>query len=193
MTKRHKFFKNYFTEAAAPKTTQKICDWAGCSCDAPNRAPKSRDNIYNYLWFCDDHIIDYNKKWDYLKGLTAGEIEREIIADTYWRRPMWPLSRLKKYGPDNLQDPLDFIPGYQGIETKQKTASLPQEIQESIKVMEVDYPLSLQDLKKAYKLKAKEYHPDVNSGSKQAEEKLKLINIAYKILETFLQDGLVAR
>jgi DnaJ-domain-containing protein 1 len=104
---------------------------------------------------------------------------------------MWPLSRLKKYTTDRFQDPLDFVSGYQGIRTKHNTANLPEEIQESIKIMEIDYPLTIQDLKKAYKLKAKEYHPDINSGSKKAEEKLKLINIAYKKLESFIQNAVI--
>jgi hypothetical protein len=190
MAKRH-YFKNYFSQENKPKASKKICDWEGCSCSASNRAPKSRGNIYDYLWFCDNHIIDYNKKWDYLKGLTADEIEREIIADTYWRRPMWPISRLKKHSAEQFHDPLDFVPGYQGLRFKQKTAGLPEEIQESIKVMDVDYPISIQDLKKAYKLKAKEYHPDMNAGSKKAEEKLKLINIAYKKLEIFIQNAAI--
>lgn len=191
MMKRHKFFKDYFSKTPSPHAYApgKICDWEGCSYGANNRAPKSRGNIYDYLWFCDTHIMEYNKKWDYLKGLSADEIEMEIRADTYWRRPMWPFSRLKKHTTDHFHDPLDFVAGYQGIRSKQKTANLPEDIQESIKIMEVDYPITLQDLKKAYKLMAKQYHPDMNAGSKKAEEKLKLVNIAYKKLETFIQNA----
>lgn len=38
------------------------------------------------------------------------------------------------------------------------------------------------DIKRAYLLKAKEFHPDRNPGNKQIEEKFKLINQAYAIL-----------
>jgi DnaJ-class molecular chaperone len=38
------------------------------------------------------------------------------------------------------------------------------------------------DIKQAYLLKAKEFHPDRNIGNKQIEEKFKLINQAYAIL-----------
>ncbi len=38
------------------------------------------------------------------------------------------------------------------------------------------------DIKRAYLLKAKEFHPDRNVGNKQIEEKFKLINQAYAIL-----------
>lgn len=42
--------------------------------------------------------------------------------------------------------------------------------------------VSLNDIKLAYKDQAKKYHPDVNGGSRQYEERFKDINEAYKIL-----------
>ena len=42
--------------------------------------------------------------------------------------------------------------------------------------------VSLNDIKVAYKEQAKKYHPDVNGGSRQYEERFKDINEAYKIL-----------
>lgn len=41
---------------------------------------------------------------------------------------------------------------------------------------------SVAAIKKAYLLKAKEFHPDRNIGNKEIEEKFKLINQAYAIL-----------
>ncbi len=42
--------------------------------------------------------------------------------------------------------------------------------------------VSLEYIKNAYKEQAKKYHPDVNGGSKQYEERFKDINEAYNIL-----------
>lgn len=42
--------------------------------------------------------------------------------------------------------------------------------------------VSLNDIKIAYKEQAKKYHPDVNGGSRQYEERFKDINEAYNIL-----------
>lgn len=41
---------------------------------------------------------------------------------------------------------------------------------------------SQDDIKKAYRKLAKKYHPDVNPGNKQAEEKFKQISEAYEVL-----------
>ncbi len=41
---------------------------------------------------------------------------------------------------------------------------------------------SIQDVKKAYKKLARKYHPDLNPGDKQAEEKFKEISEAYAVL-----------
>lgn len=42
--------------------------------------------------------------------------------------------------------------------------------------------VSLEDIKIAYRVAAKKYHPDVNIGDKLAEERIKDINEAYRIL-----------
>ena len=49
-------------------------------------------------------------------------------------------------------------------------------------VLEVDKSASEDDIKKAYRRLAKKYHPDVNQGNKDAENKFKEINEAYEVL-----------
>jgi molecular chaperone DnaJ len=41
---------------------------------------------------------------------------------------------------------------------------------------------TLEEIKRAYRRLARQYHPDVNPGDKQAEEKFKAINEAYEVL-----------
>ena len=42
--------------------------------------------------------------------------------------------------------------------------------------------VSPDDLKKAFRQLARKYHPDLNQGSKESEEKFKEINEAYQVL-----------
>ncbi|MBN2305811.1 MAG: J domain-containing protein [Anaerolineae bacterium] len=50
------------------------------------------------------------------------------------------------------------------------------------KVLGVDRGASREEIKKAYRRLARQYHPDVNPGNKEAEEKFKAINEANEVL-----------
>lgn len=50
------------------------------------------------------------------------------------------------------------------------------------KILEVDKKASKEEIKKQYKKLARKYHPDVNPGNKEAEEKFKAISEAYEVL-----------
>lgn len=49
-------------------------------------------------------------------------------------------------------------------------------------ILGVDQNASEEDIKKAYRQLARKYHPDVNPGNKEAEEKFKDINEAFSVL-----------
>ena len=49
-------------------------------------------------------------------------------------------------------------------------------------VLGVDKSASDADIKKAYRSLAKKYHPDMNPGDKEAEQKFKEVNEAYAVL-----------
>ena len=78
---------------------QRICEAPGCRLAGEYRAPRARDRLSEYRWFCLEHVRDYNKKWDYFAGLGAEQIEAHIRADTIStrkcvsppsRQPAWP-------------------------------------------------------------------------------------------------------
>ena len=84
----------------------------GCGAQGEYRAPKSRQNLHDYWWFCLEHVRAYNGSWDFYKGMSPGQIEAQLRADTAWQRPSWPLGRLGSYQAwedDLLRDPLHVL------------------------------------------------------------------------------------
>ena len=88
------------------KNSIKICESKDCKKTGNYKAPKSRSNLNEYYFFCLDHVTEYNKSWDFYKGLSVDEIELSMRKDTVWDRPSWPL----KGNPSKVMDQLkDFL------------------------------------------------------------------------------------
>ena len=86
------------------------------------KAPKSRNEIKNYIWFCEEHIKSYNKKWNYCKDMTQKQIEKHIQLDTIGWRPTWNFSTTgKKFRFKHLSKSCFFasFKGFKSIEPTQ--------------------------------------------------------------------------
>lgn len=181
----------------------KPCDYPGCAGDGAYRAPRARDRLNEYYWFCLDHVRDYNKAWNYYAGLSPDEIERMNRADDVGQRPTWPLGArtagARAQARYRWRDPFGFARETDGRVGGDGTgpggrrngaaggngrggARPPTPEQEAIRIFEIDYPLTPASLKTRYKELVKRYHPDANGGDKKAEDKLKEINRAYAVL-----------
>ncbi len=171
------------TEAA--DLHQRICEAPGCRLCGEYRAPRARDRLNEYRWFCLEHVREYNKNWDYFAGLDAGAIEQHIRADTIWRRPVWPLGGRRANGP-RIHDPLD-LRSEAGLDEPPRpkmdgSEQLTAAERSAMDVLELSWPLSQATVKSRYKELVKIHHPDANGGDREAEEKLKEINAAYSTL-----------
>lgn len=49
-------------------------------------------------------------------------------------------------------------------------------------ILEIEREASMTEVKKAYRKKAKQYHPDLHPGDEEAEHKFKEVNLAYEVL-----------
>jgi curved DNA-binding protein CbpA len=172
-----------------PGTEGRICDAPDCLELGEHRAPRSRDHLDQFYWFCLEHVRQYNQAWDYYKGMSAEEIEWHIQQDLQWRRPTWPLGgRCGGFGA-RLGEALKDVFGLfdESEETGRYGASgkarMPvTDEQRALSVLDLDAPTSPAHIKARYKELVKRLHPDANGGDKAAEEKLKLVNQAYATL-----------
>lgn len=170
---------------ASAATFTRVCEAPGCGLAGEYRAPRARDRLTDYRWFCLAHVREYNSKWDYFRGLDAVEIERHIRADTIWRRPVWPLGGRRSGGPQ-IHDPFDLA-GEVGLEERPApqhdgSEQLTPAERMALSVLELSWPLTQADVKSRYKELVKIHHPDANGGARDAEEKFKEINAAYSTL-----------
>ena len=172
-------------------TRLRECDHPDCHVAAEHRAPKSRELLGDYFWFCLDHVRVYNKSWNFCAGLGADEIETEIREDTVWRRPTWPMGSAEGDRRWRFVRDADFSDGFGAFWGKSQAREEPAGAHrpplkspegKAFSILGLDPSASLSELKARYKELVKTHHPDRNGGDKLAEEKLKDINDAYSTL-----------
>jgi hypothetical protein len=169
--------------APDPEAPGQTCTAPGCLNQGEYRAPKSRAGLRDFHWFCLEHVRAYNASWDYYKGMSPGEIEAQLRADTAWQRPTWPLGRLGQTAriDDVLEQELHAFAFGQRVKASTPPGA-PAELREALATLGLVWPVTLATVKAKYKELAKRHHPDANNGSKHAEETLKTINLAYATL-----------
>ena len=86
---------------------KKKCEFLNCKEEGIYPAPRSREDISTYKYYCIKHIRDFNKSWNFFEGLTEEQFEHEIRKSTTWDRPSW------KFGTTNndrkINDPFNFF------------------------------------------------------------------------------------
>jgi hypothetical protein len=176
-----------------PTAPGRGCDVPGCVNEGQYRAPKSRDSLRDYFWFCLDHVRAYNASWDFYKGMSPDQIEAHMRDDTGWQRPTWPLGRLGGGMPeeDLVHDRLDILGAAgmrQGRHNGRATPGhgAPADLRQPLDTLGLAWPVSLDQVKSRYKELAKRNHPDTNGGDRAAEERFKVINLAYAQVRSHL-------
>ncbi len=184
-----------------PDQSAAVCDWPGCRAGGLHRAPRSRQQMRAYHWFCLEHVRIFNKSWNYYRGMNEAEVEASIRSDTIWNRPSWPLgslggafahrARAERPGPggkknhwfgrdsDTLRDPFGFWGRDDPPDRTGDQRRAPAE-ERALRILDLKFPVTVAEVKARYKILVKRYHPDVNRGDKTAEERLKHINQAYE-------------
>ena len=185
---KHRIYKNRLSWENNSKLS--LCDYVDCNMNGEYRAPKSRLKINEYYFFCLKHVKEYNKSWDFYKGLNVDQIELSIRKDTIWNRPSWPLngnpqtimnqiSEFLKNDYSLFENDRDYE---KFLKNKIDDEKLTEEEYKSLKIMNLSLPITVEEIKKKYKKLVKIFHPDVNDNDKEAENNFKKINLAYKVL-----------
>jgi hypothetical protein len=167
---------------------ENICQWNKCRNVGKYRAPTERDNIKNFKWLCEKHIVLFNKNWNYFEGMSENEIQKFIKSDLTWHRPT------QKFGAaDNffnilwnnaLNDKFNFFNENNSI--NKKINGLSEKDKDALKIMELELSADWLTVQKKFKTLVKKFHPDKHAGNKQHEDKLKKITLAYSHLKMLM-------
>ena len=186
---------------AHPEPPERLCEWPDCDCAGEHRAPRSRDDMKSYRWFCLEHAREYNKNWNYFAGMSDAEVEADRRADTVWRRPSWPLGdgpptaeHARAFFRGEFADPFSFFAAggeAHGSGPEPGTAAVGSDVKKALDVLGLKAPVAVVDVKARYKELAKLHHPDATQA--QGKEKgddatFKDINEAYRVVLAFLAD-----
>lgn len=183
----------FLEEPSQPETPKRVCNQAGCQEEGVYPAPRSRDQLRDYYWFCLNHVRDYNGQWNYFKNMTEETVEESWRDDMTWQRPSWNFSSHahRAFYSGKIKDPFGTFETEEGFSFSAKNTlpSLNSKERQAMKDLGLSFPLNEDQLKIRYKILAKKYHPDLNQGCKKSEELFKEVSQAYALLKQILYDA----
>ena len=166
-----------------------ICDWNNCLEEGSYKAPIEKDNSKKYRMLCLNHVKEFNKNWNYFEGMTQHEIENFLKSDLTWHRPT------QKFGSvDNffnilwnhaLSDKFKIFEKENSFH-KNINRNLCEKDKDAFKIMGLKFNADWASVQKKFKSLVKKFHPDKHSGSKEYEDKLKKITMAYSHLKIIM-------
>lgn len=165
--------------SGAFETSTRKCDHPGCDELGQYRAPRSPDQLDEYLWFCKTHVREYNLKWNFFHGSTEEEFEDQIGNDRVWGRSTRPFASKEEqraWARLGVDDPHQVLganatrnPGRSAGGT---TRRLPPTERKALEILEARDHWTKTEIRKQYKSLVKDLHPDMNGGNRADEERL---------------------
>ncbi len=148
-------------ESAREAANVRLCDRHGCTepgnCPAP-KSPNSPDRWY----FCEKHAGEYNRKWDYFEGLDKEEAAARAKSE---QRENAGYAEAQHYGWASSGD---------GTRSDDEMRAL--------EVLGLEPDADFEAVKKAWRTKAKEVHPDVRPGDEEAAKAFQAYSLAWEVL-----------
>lgn len=139
----------------------RMCDRAGCNQKGDCPAPKSPNSPERW-YFCQSHAAEYNSGWNYFEGLTKEEADEREARE---RADAGGYKESAHYGWASSGD---------GTRSRDELRALD--------LLGLDPDADFDAVKKAWRAKAKEVHPDVKPGDAEAAEAFQKLQVSYEVL-----------
>ncbi|MDT8327680.1 MAG: J domain-containing protein [Roseovarius sp.] len=171
--------------SGASETSVRVCEHEGCTEAGKFRAPKAPDVLDDYLWFCQQHVREYNLKWNFFDGTTEAEINAQASKDKVWERETRAFTdpEARAWARLGIEDPHQVLGGNATQNPGKKrggSRKLPPTERRAVEILEAEDTWSKADLRKSYKSLIKVLHPDINGGDRSQEEQLQQVVWAWE-------------
>jgi hypothetical protein len=178
----------------------RMCQFKGCECEATHKAPMGRDREGHFLWFCLDHVKEYNATYNYFNGMNDAAVQAYQKDALTGHRPTWSMgvNAWHKKGrrpephvhidPTMAADPFGIF-GEAGFRTGAERPAEPEgrmirnAERKALTTLDLDIHASADEIKARFKELAKRHHPDANGGDRSREDKLREVIQAYNYLK----------
>ena len=163
-----------------------ICDWNNCFEVGEYRAPIEKDNSKNYRLLCLKHVKEFNQNWNYFAGMSDAQVIDFLKSDMTWHKKTQSFSSsdnfFKVLWNNTLKDDLDKDKIKSDYNYMRQFKFDHKDIK-AFGILGISVGLDWKKVHEKFKILVKKFHPDMNSGDKKFEEKLKLITLAYTQLK----------
>ena len=164
-----------------------ICDWKKCNKIAKYKAPIEKDNSKKFKWLCLDHVKEFNRSWDYFKDMSDQKIRQFLKSDIIWHRETQSFSSPNNFfnilWKNVLNDEIDIFNNYKYYKKIKTKINFTDGDEKAFKIIGLEIGTNWKEIQNKFKTLVKKFHPDMNSGNKKFEEKLKMITLAYTQLK----------
>jgi hypothetical protein len=140
----------------------RLCDRVGCREPGDRPAPKA-PNSRERWYFCQAHAAEYNKNWNYFAGLSPEEAARRAAEEEAGASAYRKSAHYGWGGPGD--------------------GSRSRDEMRALDVLGLDSDAEFKLIRTTYRQLAKEHHPDLKQGDKEAEQRFREIQAAYDVLK----------
>jgi len=173
--------------SGAFETSTRVCEHPDCPEIGQYRAPKSPDSLDDFVWFCKDHVRQYNLKWNFFHGNGEEAVAEQQDKDRVWERETKPFAakgdEARAWSRLGIDDPHQVL-GTNATQNPGKsitgTRKLPATERKAVDILEAKDHWTKAEIRKQYKSLIKVLHPDMNGGDRSQEEQLQEVVWAWE-------------
>ena len=176
----------------------RLCARPGCEEPGEFRAPGPYGNSFDgpgqWLYFCLDHVREFNAGYDWFDGMSADEILRAQSPSAGWQtespafRPTGGVDGMPRWA--DYEDPLDAISARaNGIKSRSEREArmamdgrFSKEEARALETLGLGTQTDRKRLRQRYSELVRRYHPDRNGGDRSYEARLGRVVEAYQLL-----------